>query len=299
MHEYYLACPNGGFYDYPVSTACQRVPLSLSCLAHNCDSRSYARKLMRVGRHWLMQRTGLIEAPDAVVTISRLQREALAPHLPAGTRYFDVANPVDAEPLGRKGTVPLGDFIFVGRLSAEKGPAVFAQAARLSGQRAVFVGDGPERAALEAAHPEAVFLGWREPAEVRALMRAARTLVFPSVWYEGQPLTVLEALAMGTPVLVSDICAGREAVTDGVDGLWFGCADAGSLAQAMRRLSQDATARAFSDAAYDRFWSDPLTLDRHLDGIEAVYRAARAGAAAKLRGDSPRSIAGAARIAAS
>ena len=109
-------------------------------------------------------------------------------------------------------------------------------------------------------------------------MRAARALVFPSVWYEGQPLTVLESLAAGTPVIVSDICAGREAVEDGVNGLWFASGKPDSLAAALMRLSDDAEARRMSDAAYDLFWADPLTLDRHLDGIEAVYRSSLASA---------------------
>lgn len=286
MHEYYLACPNGGFYDYPVSAACHRRPVSMACLAHNCDSRGYARKLMRVGRHVLMRNTGMIDNLAAVITISRLQREALAPHMPADTRWIDLSNPIDAEPLGPKEDGAQGDFVFVGRLSAEKGAGLFAQGARLAGRRAVFVGDGPQRAELEAAYPEAAFLGWHDPAGVKRALRAARALVFPSVWYEGQPLTVLESLAMGTPVIVSDICAGREAVEDGVSGLWFRSGDPASLAQAMTRMADDATARAMSRAAYDRFWADPLTLDRHLDRLEGVYRdvAARSVAGAAPEG---------------
>jgi glycosyltransferase involved in cell wall biosynthesis len=270
-HEYYLACPNGGFYDYPVAATCHRVPNGPACLAHNCDSRSHPRKLMRVARHALMRRTGLVEGIDAMITISRLQREALSPYLPASLRYFDVPNPVDAEPLGYCTGAP-GDFVFVGRLSPEKEPGVFGEAARLAGARAVFAGDGPMRAELEARFPEASFLGWQSPDQVKAVLRTARALVFPSVWYEGQPLTVLEALGLGTPVLVSDVCAGREAVRHGESGLWFRSNDPRSLADAMAHLANDATAARMGRAAYDLFWADPLTMDRHLDGLERVYR---------------------------
>ncbi|TNC10799.1 glycosyltransferase family 4 protein [Methylobacterium terricola] len=270
-HEYYLACPNGGFYDYPVAAACHRVPNGPACLTHNCDSRTYPRKLMRVARHALMRRTGLVEGIDAMITISRLQRDALAPYLPARMRFYDVPNPVDAAPLGHRAGAP-GDFVFVGRLSPEKGPGLFGDAARLAGARAVFAGDGPMRAELEARFPEASFLGWQSPDQVKAVLRAARALVFPSVWYEGQPLTVLESLALGTPVLVSDVCAGREAVRHGESGLWFRSNDPRSLADAMAHLANDATAMRMGRAAYDLFWADPLTMDRHLDGLERVYR---------------------------
>jgi glycosyltransferase involved in cell wall biosynthesis len=273
IHEYYLACPNGGFYDYPVAQPCLRRPMSFNCIAHNCDSRSYMRKLMRVARHELL-RAGMLDSLTDVITISRLQREILQPYLPASMRYHHIANPIDVAPLGQKPQAPLGGFIFVGRLSAEKGAKIFAEAAQRAGQRAVFVGDGPAADELKALYPGTTILGWKSPAEVKQFMRAARAVVFPSVWYEGQPLTVLESLALGTPVIVSDVCAGREAIEDGVNGLWFKSADPDSLAHALQRLSDDDTARQMSRAAYDRYWAAPLTLDRHLDALVTLYRAA-------------------------
>jgi glycosyltransferase involved in cell wall biosynthesis len=277
LHEYYLACPNGGFYDYGAARNCDYKAMSLGCVAHDCDSRGYHRKLMRVGRHALMRYGGgLYDTARYLITISKLQRAAIAPYMPKDATFYEVGNPIDVADCGPKGDHAPGDFVFVGRLSAEKGPRYFAQGARLAGVAPVFVGDGPERAALEKEFPEAQFLGWRNPANVRETLRAARALVFPSVWYEGQPLTVYESLALGTPVVVSDICAGREAVSDGETGFWFRCADAQSLAEAIARLKDDDLARRMSQAAYARYWADPLTLDRHLDAVAAVYERARA-----------------------
>jgi hypothetical protein len=56
--------------------------------------------------------------------------------------------------------------------------------------------------------------------------------------------------------------------------LWFKSADANSLASALRRLSSDDEAAKMTKAAYEHYWARPLSLDRHLDGIEAVYRQA-------------------------
>ncbi|WP_424363910.1 glycosyltransferase family 4 protein [Methylocystis parvus] len=277
LHEYYLACPNGGFYDYGAARNCDYTAMSGGCIAHNCDSRGYHRKLMRVGRHALMRYgSGLYDTARHLITISKLQREVVAPYMPKDAAFYEVGNPIDVTDHGPKGEHRPGDFVFVGRLSAEKGPRYFAQAAELAGVTPVFVGDGPERAALEREFPRATFLGWKDPAGVREALRAARALVFPSVWYEGQPLTVYESLALGTPVIVSDICAGREAVVDGETGFWFRCADAHSLAGAIARLKDDDLARRMSDAAYARYWADPLTLDRHLDALAAVYEKVRA-----------------------
>ena len=134
------------------------------------------------------------------------------------------------------------------------------------------MGDGPAAATLAAAYPEARLLGWKSPAEVRQHLRGARALVFPSLWYEGQPLTVLEAQALGTPVVVSDGCAGREEVEDGRSGLWFRSGDAAALAAALRTLSSDDIVARLSDAAYRRYWADPPTLARHVRAITAGYR---------------------------
>jgi glycosyltransferase involved in cell wall biosynthesis len=274
MHEYFIACPNGGFYDYPAEHPCHLQPMSLACITRDCDSRSYARKLLRVGRHAVLQHTGLLDCMAHVITISRLQRKILEPFLPAGLHYHELSNPIDVPPLGGKPDLARGGFVFVGRISPEKGPMLFAEAARLAGQQAIFIGDGPQSDKLKARYPEASLLGWKNPAEVRTLLRQARALVFPSVWYEGQPLTVLESLALGTPVIVSDVCAGRESVQDGVNGRWFRSNDAASLAAALEELSDDAIAQRMSRAAYDLYWANPPSLKRHLDGLAAIYKAA-------------------------
>ena len=103
-------------------------------------------------------------------------------------------------------------------------------------------------------------------------LRQASALVFPSVWYEGLPLSVLEAQGLGVPVIVSDACAGRESVVDGVTGLWFKSGDVDDLARALATTRDGNTMRAMSNAAYCHFWADPPTLDAHLGKLTALYR---------------------------
>ncbi|HYF55504.1 MAG TPA: glycosyltransferase family 4 protein [Salinarimonas sp.] len=272
MHEFFLVCPNGGFYDYPAGGVCTRVPMSGACMARNCDARSYPRKLLRVARHAGMSHVArLPEAFRHIVLISDLQARVAGPYLPSGARLHRIDNPIAVPDPGPKGEGRPGGFLFVGRLSAEKGVGHFLEAARRAGVTPTLVGDGPEADGIRSRYPEAVMLGWKPAEEVRSLMREARALVFPSVWYEGQPLTVLEALAVGTPVIVSDVCAGREAVADGVNGLWFRSGDADDLARALRTLQDDATARRMGAAAHERYWAAPLTPERHVDRLEALY----------------------------
>ncbi len=272
MHEYFLFCPNGGFYNYPRNHVCRLTPLSPACWATNCDSRNYQRKIWRGLRQTVMERVArLPQIFGDFILISRFQAGVVAGRLPPGARIHAVSNPIDCENLGRKTNPASGDFLFVGRMSPEKGLFLFAQAARKTGIVPVFAGDGPAAEEIAALYPEARLLGWKSPAEVKALLRAARALVFPSLWFEGQPLTVLEAKAMGTPVIVSDGCAGREEMQDGVSGLWFQSADANSLARALEKARDDALVTRMSHAAYDEFWSDPPTLARHVERLGPIY----------------------------
>jgi glycosyltransferase involved in cell wall biosynthesis len=270
-----LFCPNGGFYNYQKGHVCELRPMSAACLTTHCDSRTYARKLWRVARQAVVARIArLPEVFSDYVTISALQAEIVAPYLPPAARVHRVSNPIAAVDLGPKERPSEGDFIFVGRISPEKGPFLFAEAAQRAGVDPVFVGDGPAAAELRARFPRAKVLGWRSAEEVRGLMRAARALVFPSLWYEGQPLTVLEAKALGTPVLVSDVCAAREAIAHDAAGLWFKSDDASALAEAMILASDDSRIARWSREAYASYWADPPTLEAHVARILDVYHAA-------------------------
>jgi len=272
MHEYSLLCPNGGFFNYRTEQPCGLKPLSSACWRTDCDSRSYARKIWRSARQVVMERAaGLPDVFSDIVSISRFQFEAVGHHLPRTARVHHISNPIDVERLGPKPPGATGPLTFVGRISPEKGPFLFAEAARMTGTEAVFVGDGPLAGELKRRYPEVRMVGWQGPEGVRHHLRAAGALVFPSIWYEGQPLTVLEAKALGTPVIVSDGCAGRESVEDGVTGLWFRRNDAANLAEAIRRFGS-LDVDAMSRAAYDAFWADPPTLDRHVDAITRIYR---------------------------
>ena len=271
-HEYFLYCPNGGFYDFSANRICPLAPLSAACWRTPCDSRSYPIKLWRNARLALAKFAGLADCFSDFVLISDLQEQALASYLPKAARTHRVCNPIEVEPMGEKASGG-GELLFVGRLSAEKGASLFAEAARLAGATPVFVGDGPIAGELKERFPEAKMLGWRDPAGVRAAMRAARALVFPSLWYEGRPLTALEAKALGTPVVVSDACAARDDIADGEEGFWFKSGDAGSLAQALARLKDDALAQRLGAAAYRAYWRAPHTLARHVEETLAVYAA--------------------------
>ena len=103
----------------------------------------------------------------------------------------------DAGPAASLADLPRPLFLFVGRLAVEKNVEAFLRL-DLPGSKVV-VGDGPDRARLEAMAPGARFLGTRTGAELAALYAGADVFVFPSLT-DTFGIVLLEALACGTPV---------------------------------------------------------------------------------------------------
>jgi glycosyltransferase involved in cell wall biosynthesis len=273
LHDYFSVCPNGGLYNFPQQRQCKLRPMSIACIASNCDSRNYAQKLWRVGRQAVQNRFGNI--PDGIghfITVSDYSESIMRPLLPAGSRFFRVRNPIDVEKLPPSANAGHDAFTFVGRLSPEKGAGVFAAAAQQARVRARFVGSGGEQGRIAAINPIAELCGWLDRRGVAHAIQSSRAIVFPSLWHETQGMVVLEAAALGVPAIVSDSCAAREAIVDGETGLLFKSGDASDLAEKLALLDRDPKLAAqLGRLAYERYWSDPSTLDMHANQLIACY----------------------------
>jgi glycosyltransferase involved in cell wall biosynthesis len=138
---------------------------------------------------------------------------------------------------------------FAGRLGVQKalGTAVEAVAAT-PGVTLVVAGNGPERAALERRAREfgvegrVRFLGSVSRDDVLRLFRAADASVLPSAW-ENYPHTVVEALAVGCPVIATAVGGVPEVVRDGENGLLVPPGDPPALAAAVSRFFSDPALR--------------------------------------------------------
>lgn len=285
LHEYFAACPTGCLYLHRDGRVCDLTPMSIACVRKNCDSRNYAFKLYRVLRQLIQRTVGAV--PRRItnyITVSGFSRRVMEPLLPAGSRFHSVDNPVDAERAERVPAETNRPFVFVGRMSAEKGAHLLAAAARRAGVPVVFVGDGPDRAGIASRFPEVKCTGWLDRSGVAAQLRAARCVVVPSLWYETLGLAVLEAAALGIPAIVADGTAASDLVVSGTSGLTFERGSADALAEQLRACDDGAFVERLSRGAYDAFWSRPPTMQAHVDRLLATYdtvmhaRAPQAGA---------------------
>jgi glycosyltransferase involved in cell wall biosynthesis len=151
------------------------------------------------------------------------------------TRALQVAGPKTAT----------ARLVMVGRLQAPKDPITLLRALALLPAlelEAVLVGDGPERSAVEeeirrlGLGSAVRLLG--ERTDVPELLATADVFVL-STWSEGLPLSVLEAMAAGLPVIASNVGGIPELVSDGVSGVLVPPGDPDALAEAIERLVGD------------------------------------------------------------
>jgi glycosyltransferase involved in cell wall biosynthesis len=159
----------------------------------------------------------------------------------------------------------------IGRLSPEKG---FVELVESWNERAptgltlMVVGDGPDREKIEAcAGPLVNVVGRKRSDEVAALMRSSRALLFPSRWFEGQPLVILEALAAGLPVLSSDHPPLRE-IIDGAGQL---VVEDDEWGEALAMIEDGSWLELASTAARSRYegrYSPDVAIGR----LESIYR---------------------------
>jgi glycosyltransferase involved in cell wall biosynthesis len=133
---------------------------------------------------------------------------------------------------------------FAGRLTAQKSLDVALRAVDANEHVSLLIaGEGDERERLERlAGPRVRFLGALPRQGVVELFRAADASILSSSW-ENFPHTVVEALAVGTPVLATTTGGVAEVVTDGANGLLVPSGDAEALADAVRRYFSDAALR--------------------------------------------------------
>lgn len=236
------------------------------------------RRLPVLGLEWMGARFSDLELFQSAEDLAWAKRRGLvrsdrARLLGNGTdleRFNPSTVPRDRlRALRRELGIPEGALVVgtIGRMVAEKGYREFFAAARevrreMPEVRFLAVGpsdpakpDAIRQEEISATRSDVVFAGWREDApDLLALMDV---FVLAS-WREGMPRSAIEAAAMGTPMVLTDIRGCREVVRDGVEGFLVPPRDARSLAAAITTLLQDGALRhrlgkAARRRAHERF----------------------------------------------
>lgn len=165
------------------------------------------------------------------------------------------------------------EFAYLGRLTSEKGISWLLQHWPKD-RRLTIAGSGPLKEAVcdaVADSPNLSFVGRLDPADAYGLIAAAQAVVIPSLWSEGLPTVALEALSVGTPIVISNRVGSVRQLTSDASGVGYD-PDRGTegLIAALREVDGDHSNRRFK--ALEKFrscYSEPVWLDN----ILTLYRA--------------------------
>ena len=228
LHDYFSVCPNGGFYNFKEQHVCGLKPMNCKCVGTNCDARNYMQKIYRLIRQCVQDK--YVKNNDRVkyIYISDYSFSKLKKCLKSKNCFY-LHNPVDEYPIDKVNAINNNSYLYIGRISPEKGADVFCKAISQLGIKGTVIGDGPLKKELAKKFPMIEFAGWKSKQDILPYIKQARCLIFPSKCYEGAPLTTEECLNAGIPCIVSDVCAATDQIEDGVNGYIFKSEDVEDL----------------------------------------------------------------------
>ena len=277
LHDYKLVCPNSHYLIDSTARICEACGNGsyYQAIVRKCKKGSrlassfaaveaYGHRLMRVR-----------ERVDSFITPSRFLRDKLLAHNGfEPQRVIHVPLFIDQALFSSKQQDD-GYLLFMAKLESMKGIHVLNDACRrVPSVNVVLAGRSEKGLAgqVDRSLPHnAAYLGMKHGTELRELRAKARAIVLPSIWYENQPFTILEAFAVGKPVIASDLGGMTELVKHGERGLLVPAGDAQSLAEAMQWMSDHpAEARAMGERARAYALAEHGA-DKHYQRLMAVY----------------------------
>ena len=276
LHEYKLACPvytmqrHGANCDACVSGSV------LNSIRYRCKDGSALKSAVMATEMSLSRLLGDVRLIDSFICVSAFQRNVMIRAGLPDRKLVTLHNFVDCRP------APCGHddyLLYLGRIEALKGLPTLLPAVARTGHRLLIVGNGswvPELRQRIAMLPNVTYLGFRNGAELTKLVSRSKAVVVPSEWHENCPMSVLEAKALGRPVIAARIGGIPELVIDGVDGFLFRPGDVQSICGALRRMDKSNHASLSKNARQDV--EKRFTSQVHLKRLLRVYSDAGARA---------------------
>ena len=232
LHNYRMVCPVAtAFRDGHACTDCVGRLVPWPAVVHACVHGSRAQSAIAGATTTVHRALGTYDKRIAAyIALTAFQRQLMIDGGLPAKRIRVVPNFLEPDPGAGDG--PRSGVLYVGRLAEEKGVRVLLRAAALQQGTIRVAGTGPLQSLVESAasagHIE--YLGPLDTSSVFDELRRSTALVMPSIWFEGFPLTVVEAYASGTPVIASRIGSLAEVVEEGITGLFSQPHDPDALA---------------------------------------------------------------------
>ncbi len=269
-HDYEVFCPVKIFYNYKKHMLCQSNTSLFRCLVTNCDKRSYLQKLYRSIRHLILKH--LLKINDLfLICLTGMEENIINSHFKIKCDKYILQNPVEIQPFEDVNPSNNSKFLFIGRLTSEKGVDMFCKAVSSAGVEADVIGDGEELESLRDKYPNITFRGWLTSEQMLPYIKKARCLIVTSYWIETGPLNVLELqCSYAIPCIVPTKCGVADKIVTENTGLVYEIGDEEKLINCIEYCKSNEIIKKLSDNCkkIDR----KLYLEStHLDNLIRIY----------------------------
>lgn len=234
LHNYRLLCPSATlFYRSKVFNASLQAGFPWEAVRKGVHNQSVIKTGWLAVTNWLHRRIGTWRMVDRYITLTDFAKQLFVnSSFGIAAEKFVIKPNFVADGLDTM-IIPRGQhFLFVGRLTQEKGINVLLKAFSGTDYSLRIAGDGPLKdRVIETTRisPNITYLGSLGRSAISQQLAECSALLFPSIWYEGLPMTLIEAFAAGTPVIASDLGAMQSLVNEGITGWRFAPNDAAAL----------------------------------------------------------------------
>lgn len=224
LHDYKLLCPR---YDClrngnDICELCFNEDKS-SCKTYKCMKGSTLASLIGYKEATTWNRRRLEACTDVFICPSKFMAQKMIQGGFNSKKLVSLCNFININKCKKDTYEKENYYCYVGRLSHEKGVKTLIKAAQKLPYKLIIIGGGPLSDELknETLNNNIEFVGYKQWNEIKGIVSKARFSVIPSEWYENNPLSVIEAQCLGTPVLGARIGGIPELIENNVTGMTF------------------------------------------------------------------------------
>lgn len=254
LHDYSLACPNSGIFNFKKNEICHLYESRFycKCLITDCDKRSYSQKLWRWLRFFISFKIlSLDKKISGFVAVSSYVLNIFKPRIYSNARIKMIRNPIfnDFNPdLDLSGSKNLKyektTFIYIGRLSEEKGIDLILDAIEKVDANLYIFGEGEKseycrNKSLSGKTDKIKLFGWQDNQVIESELKKCSALILASKTAETGGMVVLEAAKFSIPSIVPDIGGPSEFIAGGINGFNFKSGNIDSLISRMNMFVEN------------------------------------------------------------
>ncbi|WP_158237954.1 glycosyltransferase [Emticicia sp. TH156] len=257
LHNYRLLCPSGSLmYRDKLFTASLQQNFPWEAVKRKVYRNSFQLTFWLAFVVWFHRFLGTWAKVDSYIALSEFAKELfLSSSLGLNEKQITV-KPNFVTKLDITENEKGAFFLFVGRLTEEKGVLVLLKAFENLSTPLKIIGDGPlasEVIRYSEKYSNIEYIGIAQAPKVREYMQTAKALIMPSIWHEPFGLVIIEAFSVGTPVIASKMGAMASIIEHEINGLHFEANNPMALREAISKIQEEGKFEEFGKNAYQSY----------------------------------------------